>query len=84
MSFTYPGTGRQVLHDLDLHLPAGATIALVGAHGSGKTTLAKLLCGLYHPDRGEIRADDVPLHALAPGSGGSASAPSSRTWHASS
>ncbi|MFC7038739.1 ABC transporter ATP-binding protein [Nonomuraea rubra] len=67
VSFTYPGTGRQVLHDLDLHLPAGATIALVGAHGSGKTTLAKLLCGLYHPDRGEIRADDVPLHALAPG-----------------
>ncbi|MGW3342294.1 ABC transporter ATP-binding protein [Nonomuraea rubra] len=67
VSFTYPGTGRQVLHDLDLHLPAGATVALVGAHGSGKTTLAKLLCGLYHPDRGEIRADDVPLHALAPG-----------------
>ncbi|UBU17281.1 ABC transporter ATP-binding protein [Nonomuraea gerenzanensis] len=66
VSFTYPGTTRRILHDLDLHLPAGATVALVGAHGSGKTTLAKLLCALYHPDRGEIRADDVPLHDLTP------------------
>jgi ABC-type multidrug transport system fused ATPase/permease subunit len=66
VSFTYPGTSRQVLHDLDLHLPAGATVALVGSHGSGKTTLAKLLCALYHPDRGEILADGVPLHVLTP------------------
>ncbi|MGW4793863.1 ATP-binding cassette domain-containing protein [Nonomuraea sp. NPDC004297] len=66
VSFSYPGTSRQVLHDLDLHLPAGATVALVGAHGSGKTTLAKLLCALYHPDRGEIRADGLPIHHLAP------------------
>ncbi|GAA2209206.1 ABC transporter ATP-binding protein [Nonomuraea monospora] len=66
VSFTYPGTTRQVLHDLDLRMPAGATVALVGAHGSGKTTLAKLLCALYHPDRGEIRADGIPLHRLTP------------------
>ncbi|NJP88120.1 ABC transporter ATP-binding protein [Nonomuraea sp. FMUSA5-5] len=66
VSFAYPGTTRQVLHDLDLRLPAGATVALVGSHGSGKTTLAKLLCGLYHPDHGEIRADGVPLHDLPP------------------
>ncbi|MEV0994180.1 ABC transporter ATP-binding protein [Nonomuraea sp. NPDC050202] len=66
VSFTYPGTSRQVLHDLDLHLPAGATVALVGSHGSGKTTLAKLLCALYRPDRGEILADGVPLHVLTP------------------
>lgn len=66
VSFTYPGTSRQVLHDLDLHLPAGSTVALVGSHGSGKTTLAKLLCGLYRPDHGEILVDHVPLDRLTP------------------
>ncbi|PRX62132.1 ATP-binding cassette subfamily B protein [Nonomuraea fuscirosea] len=66
VSFTYPGTSRQVLRDLDLHLPAGSTVALVGSHGSGKTTLAKLLCGLYRPDHGEILVDHVPVRHLAP------------------
>ncbi|GAA3547859.1 ABC transporter ATP-binding protein [Nonomuraea rosea] len=66
VSFAYPGTDRPVLRDVSLHLPAGATVALVGAHGSGKTTLAKLLCGLYRPDRGEILLDGTPLHKLPP------------------
>ncbi|MFI7639737.1 ABC transporter ATP-binding protein [Nonomuraea sp. NPDC049400] len=65
VSFAYPGTDRPVLHDLDLHLSAATTVALVGSHGSGKTTLAKLLCGLYRPTAGYILLDDVPLHALA-------------------
>ncbi|MGP3935300.1 ABC transporter ATP-binding protein [Nonomuraea sp. KM88] len=61
VTFTYPGTTRPVLRGIDLSLPAGATVALVGSHGSGKTTLAKLLCGLYQPSGGEILLDDVPL-----------------------
>ncbi|MFB9470427.1 ATP-binding cassette domain-containing protein [Nonomuraea salmonea] len=65
LSFTYPGTSREVLHDLDLHLPAGATVALVGTHGSGKTTLVKLLCGLHRPSRGTILVDGRPLGDLA-------------------
>ncbi|MEO3892317.1 ABC transporter ATP-binding protein [Nonomuraea sp. B5E05] len=61
VTFTYPGTTRPVLRGIDLSLPAGATVALVGSHGSGKTTLAKLLCGLYQPSGGEILLDGVPL-----------------------
>ncbi|TDD19918.1 ABC transporter ATP-binding protein [Nonomuraea diastatica] len=61
VSFTYPGTTRPVLRGIDLSLPAGATVALVGSHGSGKTTLVKLLCGLYQPSGGEILLDGVPL-----------------------
>src|SRR5580700_6219226 len=43
VSFTYPGTSRQVLEDVSLMLPAGAVIAIVGENGAGKTTLVKLL-----------------------------------------
>ncbi|TDC07538.1 ABC transporter ATP-binding protein [Nonomuraea longispora] len=61
VSFTYPGTTKPVLRGIDLRLPAGATVALLGSPGSGKTTLAKLLCGLYQPTGGEILLDGVPL-----------------------
>ncbi|TDE46230.1 ABC transporter ATP-binding protein [Nonomuraea mesophila] len=67
VSFTYPGTTRPVLHGIDLRLPAGATVALVGSPGSGKTTLAKLLCGLYQPTGGEILLDGVPLRDVPAG-----------------
>jgi ATP-binding cassette subfamily B protein len=50
---------RQVLHDVDLVIPAGATIALVGENGSGKTTLIKLLARLYDPGAGRITFDGV-------------------------
>lgn len=62
LSFTYPGTGTEVLHDINLRLPAGGVIALVGENGAGKTTLVKLLCGLYPPTVGEILIDAQPLH----------------------
>ncbi|NBE94735.1 ABC transporter ATP-binding protein [Nonomuraea sp. KC401] len=67
VSFTYPGTMKPVLRGIDLRLPAGATVALVGSPGSGKTTLAKLLCGLYQPTGGEILLDGVPLRDVPPG-----------------
>ena len=47
VSFTYPTASEPVLIDVDLHLPAGCTIALVGENGAGKTTLVKLLAGMY-------------------------------------
>jgi ATP-binding cassette subfamily B protein len=50
---------RQVLHDVDLVIPAGATVALVGENGSGKTTLIKLLARLYDPDAGRITFDGI-------------------------
>ena len=45
VSFGYPGTGRDVLRDISLLLPAGAIVAIVGENGAGKSTLVKLLLG---------------------------------------
>jgi ATP-binding cassette subfamily B protein len=64
VSFRYPGTDADVLRDVTLTLPAGATIALVGENGSGKTTLVKLLAGMYQPTEGTIRIDGTPLAGL--------------------
>ncbi|MHB8507884.1 MAG: ATP-binding cassette domain-containing protein, partial [Candidatus Dormibacteria bacterium] len=49
VSFTYPGSAQPALTNVDLHLPAGAVVALVGENGAGKTTLVKLLCRFYDP-----------------------------------
>lgn len=61
VSFSYPGTATEVLHDLNLFLRAGECVALVGQNGAGKTTLVKLLTRLYEPTAGCILLDDVPL-----------------------
>jgi ATP-binding cassette, subfamily B, bacterial len=53
--------GRPVLRDVDLHLPAGINAAIVGETGSGKTTLAKLLCRLQDPTEGQVRVGGVDL-----------------------
>ncbi len=64
VAFTYPGTERSVLEEIDLLLPAGATVALVGDNGAGKTTLVKLLARLYEPTGGRITVDGVDLRDL--------------------
>ena len=61
VSFAYPGTDRLVLDSVDLDLPAGTVVALVGENGAGKTTLVKLLCKLYEPTTGRILVDGAPL-----------------------
>ncbi len=61
VSFAYPGTDKLVLEDVDLELPAGTVIAVVGENGAGKTTLVKLLCKLYSPTKGRILVDGVDL-----------------------
>lgn len=66
VSFTYPGTGRPVLEDVNLVLPAGATVAIVGENGAGKTTLVKLLCRFYAATEGIVRVDGVDLESLDP------------------
>src|ERR1700722_18975324 len=67
VSFAYPGTGRVVLEDVSLLLPAGAVVAVVGENGAGKTTLVKLLAKMYEPSSGSILVDDVPLARLNAG-----------------
>jgi hypothetical protein len=61
VSFAYPGTDRVVLGDVDLRLPAGSTVAIVGENGAGKTTLVKLLLRFYEPTAGRITVDGVDL-----------------------
>ena len=58
--FAY-GTGPEVLHGIDLDVPAGTTVALVGHTGAGKSTIAKLIARFYDPTRGTISVDGVDL-----------------------
>jgi ATP-binding cassette, subfamily B, bacterial len=58
-------TERTVLPGLDLCIPAGQTVALVGATGAGKSTLARLAARFYDPQAGQVRLDGVPLDRLA-------------------
>ncbi|NET73676.1 MAG: ATP-binding cassette domain-containing protein [Sphaerospermopsis sp. SIO1G2] len=61
ISFQYPNHERQILKDVDLYLPRGQTLALVGGSGAGKSTLADLLPRFYDPSSGCIAFDDTDL-----------------------
>ncbi len=61
--FTY-GRGDEVLHGIDLDVPAGTTVALVGHTGAGKSTIAKLLARFYEPTHGRITIDGVDLNEV--------------------
>jgi ATP-binding cassette subfamily B protein len=62
--FTY-GRGDEVLHGVDLYVPAGTTVALVGHTGAGKSTIAKLLARFYEPTHGRITIDGVDLNDVS-------------------
>ena len=69
VGFAYPGSREPVLADIDVHIPAGATVAIVGRAGAGKTTLLHLLPRLFDPTTGSVRIDgrdvrEYPLAAL--------------------
>ncbi|HEY0093575.1 MAG TPA: ABC transporter ATP-binding protein, partial [Archangium sp.] len=64
---TYPD-GREALRGVDLTVPAGARVALVGASGAGKTTLFSVLLGFVTPSGGAVHWDGVPLARLKPSS----------------
>ncbi|MEV5819052.1 ABC transporter ATP-binding protein [Micromonospora haikouensis] len=64
VSFTYPGTEERVLDEVDLVVPAGCSIAVVGENGAGKSTLIKLLMGVLRPTGGTITVDGVDLTRL--------------------
>ena len=65
VTFAYPAApDRPVLKALDLEIPAGGSLAIVGQNGAGKTTLAKLLCRLYDPQSGAIEVDGTDLRDL--------------------
>ncbi|MFE1237130.1 ABC transporter ATP-binding protein [Streptomyces tendae] len=64
LTFTYPGGEEPVLRDVDLTIPAGGSLALVGATGAGKTTLAALVAGIGTPQAGSVRVGRTDLAAL--------------------
>jgi len=64
VSFAYR-EDRVVLPELSLDIPAGQTVALVGATGAGKTTIAKLISRFYDPSSGAVRLDDVDLRQIS-------------------
>lgn len=63
LSFSYPGANRPALKDVSLRIPQNQSIGFVGRTGSGKTTLADVILGLYPPDAGSISVDGVDLVA---------------------
>ncbi|MFB6790656.1 ABC transporter ATP-binding protein [Streptomyces olivaceus] len=64
LTFTYPGAEEPVLRDVDLTIPAGGSLALVGATGAGKTTLAALVAGTGRPQSGSVRVGATDLAGL--------------------
>ncbi|MER6181858.1 ABC transporter ATP-binding protein [Streptomyces sp. NPDC001652] len=64
LTFSYPDTEEPVLADVNLSIPAGSSLALVGATGAGKTTLAALIAGIGTPQAGSVRIGSTDLAAL--------------------
>ncbi|MER6200699.1 ABC transporter ATP-binding protein [Streptomyces sp. NPDC001586] len=64
LTFSYPDTEEPVLRDVDLMIPAGGSLALVGATGAGKSTLAALIAGIGTPQAGSVRIGPTDLAGL--------------------
>ena len=68
VSFRYPDAAPDelpLLHDIDLRIPAGQIVALVGETGAGKTTMARLMARFYDPTAGRMTLDGVDLRSIA-------------------
>jgi ATP-binding cassette, subfamily B, bacterial len=66
LEFSYPGSARAALSGFNLDVPAGKTVAIVGANGAGKSTVFKLLCRFYEPQAGRILIEGRPIAERAP------------------
>ncbi|MEE2673686.1 MAG: ABC transporter ATP-binding protein [Myxococcota bacterium] len=65
LCFNYPGSDREpALRDIDLHVPAGSTLGIVGPVGSGKTTLASVIPHLFEVDRGQVFLDGIDINRI--------------------
>jgi ATP-binding cassette subfamily B protein len=67
VSFTYPGMTKKALDDVSFHVPQGRTAALVGASGSGKTTVARLAARFWEAAEGRVSVGDVNVNEIHPG-----------------
>ena len=66
VSFSYPGQNEPALRNLSFSIKPGEKVAILGRIGSGKTTLEKLILGLYLPTQGAVMMDDIDLRQLDP------------------
>lgn len=66
VSFSYPGTDRKILQNISFTIQPGEKVALVGRVGSGKSTVARLIMGLYDPTEGALLADDTDYRQIDP------------------
>ncbi len=66
VDFSYPNTPRKVLQDISFTINAGEKVGIIGRIGSGKSTIARLMMGLYDPDEGTILADDTDYRQIDP------------------
>lgn len=66
VSFSYPGQRQAALREVSLRIEAGEKVAILGRVGSGKTTLEKLVLGLYEPDEGAVLVDGIDVRQLDP------------------
>jgi ATP-binding cassette subfamily B protein len=64
LSFRYPGSPALTIDDVDLTIPAGQTVAVVGATGAGKSTLMKLITRFEEPTGGSLRMDGTPVRSI--------------------
>ncbi|WP_316820147.1 ABC transporter ATP-binding protein [Pedobacter gandavensis] len=64
LSFSYPHSSKPTLSDINIKLPSGKIIAVVGMNGAGKSTLIKLLCRLYDPSSGHITLNGTDIRAF--------------------
>ncbi|CCH49988.1 type I secretion system permease/ATPase [Pseudodesulfovibrio piezophilus] len=64
VSFSYPGTDKAVLHDINLNLKPGDKVGIVGRTGAGKSTLGKLIVGLYQPLSGAVKVGNIDLRQM--------------------
>jgi ABC-type bacteriocin/lantibiotic exporters, contain an N-terminal double-glycine peptidase domain len=64
VSFRYPRGTSYALHDVNLSIPAGASVGIVGRSGSGKSTLARLVQGLYPPQEGNVKIDGLDVREI--------------------
>ena len=66
VSFTYPQTDKKVLNDISFTINPGESVGIIGTNGSGKTSLEKLILGLYSPDEGSILIDGIDIKQIDP------------------
>ncbi|MFT5660786.1 MAG: ATP-binding cassette subfamily C protein LapB [Sulfurimonas sp.] len=66
VSFIYPDTEKKVLDDISFIIQAGESVGIIGTNGSGKTTIEKLILGLYEPTEGSILIDGIDIKQIDP------------------